>query len=120
MFNLVVFIDLKKAFDIVDHKIVLRKLKLYGIKGSALSLIKSYLSERTQKCQVNGVVLSGWSVKCGITQGCIFGLLFFLLYINDLPECLTKTTSRLFADDANLTAIGETINVDEIAMNLDL
>ena len=98
----------------------MRKLKLYGIKGNDLYLIKSYLSERTQKCQVNGVVLSGGSVKCGIIQECIFGPLFFLLYINDLPECLTKTTPRLFADDANLTAIGETINVVEIAMNLDL
>ena len=120
MFNLVVFIDLKKAFDTVDHKILLRKLELYGIKGNALSLIKSYLSERTQKCQVNGVVLSGRSVKCGIPQGSILGPLFFLLYINDLPECLTKTIPRLFPDDTNLTAIGEMINEVEIAMNSDL
>ena len=117
---MVVFIDLKKAFDIVDHNILLRKLEIYGINGSALSLIKSYLSERTQKCQVNGVVLSGRSVKCGIPQGSILGPLFFLLYINDLLECLTKTTPRLFADDTNLTAIGETINEVEIAMNSDL
>ena len=98
----------------------MRKLELYGIKGNALSLIKSYLSEPTQKCQVNGVVLSGRSVKCGILQGCILGPLFFLLYINDLPECLTKTTPRLFAADANLTAIGETINLIEIAIYSDL
>lgn len=120
MFNLVVFIDLKKAFDTVDHKILLRKLELYGIKGNALSLIKSYLSDRIQKCQVNGVVSSGRPVKCGIPQGSILGPLFFLLYINDLPECLIKTNSRLFADDTNLTATGETINEVEIAMNLDL
>ena len=117
---MVVFNDFKKAFDIVDHKILLRKLELYGIKGSALSLIKFYLSERTKKCQVNGVASSGRSVKCRIPQGFILGPLFFLLYINDLPECLTKTIPRLFSDDTNLTAIGETINEVEIAMNSDL
>ena len=53
LFNLVVFIDLKKAFDIVDHGILLRKLELYGIKGNALTLVKSYLSNRSQVCQVN-------------------------------------------------------------------
>ena len=120
MFNLVVFIDLKKGFDTVDHKILLRELELFDIKGNALPLIKSYLSERSQKCQVNGVVSSGRSVKCGIPQGCILGPLFFLLYINDLPECLTKTIPRLFPDDTNLTAIGEMINEVEIAMNSDL
>ena len=56
---------MKKAFDIVDHKILLRKLELHGIKGNALSLTKSYLSERTQKYQGNGVVSSGRSVKHG-------------------------------------------------------
>ena len=66
-------------------------------------MIKFYLSERTKKCQVNGVASSGRSVKCGIPQGCILGPLFFLLYINDLPECLTKTIRRLFSDDTNLT-----------------
>ena len=54
------------------------------------------------------------------SKGSILGPLFLLLYINDLPECLNKTTPRLFSDDSNLTAIGETINEVEIAMNLDL
>ena len=53
MFNLIVLIDLKKAFDTVDHQILLRKLELYGVKGQALSLLNSYLSNRSQKCQIN-------------------------------------------------------------------
>ena len=53
MFNLVVLIDLKKAFDTVDHQILLSKLELYGIKGQAINLLKSYLTNRKQKCQVN-------------------------------------------------------------------
>ena len=63
MFNLVVFIDLKKVFDTVGHKILLTNLELYDIKGKALSLIKSYLSNRTQKCQVNGVLSLERSIK---------------------------------------------------------
>ena len=69
---------------------------------------------------MNGVVSSEHSVTCGILQGSILGPLLFLLYINNLPECLNHTDSRLFADDMNLIAAGRTIYEVEIAMNLDL
>ena len=122
LFNLVVLIDLKKAFDTVDHQILLKKLEIYGVKGDALALLKSYLIDRTQKCQVNGTISSERLIKCGVPQGSILGpLFFFILYINDLPQCLSKLTKpRLFADDTNLTAAGESINDVEAAMNSDL
>jgi retron-type reverse transcriptase len=110
MFNLVVLIDLKKAFDTVNHQILLRKLELYGIKGQALSFLNSYLSNRSQKCQINGFLSLEKVIRCGVPQGSILGPLFFLLYINsDLPQCLSKTKPRLFADDTNLTASGDSI-----------
>ena len=120
MFNLVVLIDLKKAFDTVDHQILLRKLELYGIKGQALTLLKSYLTNRRQKCQIKNSFSSERLIKCGVPQGSILGPLFFLLYVNDLPQCLNKTKPCLFADDTNLTASGDSITDVEIAANSDL
>ena len=120
MFNLVVLIDLKKAFDTVDHQILLRKLELYGVKGQALSFLKSNLSNRSQKCQIQGSVSSEKLIKCGVSQGSILGPLFFLLYINDLPQCLYKAKPRLFADDTNLIAFGDSITDLEAAVNSDL
>ena len=120
MFNLVVLIDLKKAFDTVDHQILLRKLELYGIKGQALTLLKSYLTNRKQKCQIKNSFSSERLIKCGVPQGSILGPLFFLLYVNDLPQCLNKTKPCLFADDTNLTASGDSITDVEIAVNSDL
>ena len=92
----------------------------YTITGNALSMIKSYLTDRKQKCQLGDVITSESRVTCGIPQGSILGPLLFLLYINDLPDCLRQVSPRLFADDTNLTAAGETIEEVELAMNNDL
>ena len=81
MFNLVVFLDLKKAFDTLNHDILVRKLELYGITGNALSMIKSYSTDREQKCQLGDVITSESRVTCGIPQGSTLDPLLFLLYI---------------------------------------
>ena len=93
------------------------KMEMYGVTGNALNLMKSYLTDRKQICQLNGVSSTESQIGFGIPQGSILGPLFFLLYINDLPECLKQTTPRLFADDTNLTATGKTIEEVERAMN---
>ena len=74
----------KKAFDTVDHDVLLGKLSLYGIQESAYDWFKSYLNNRTQKCVVNGSLSKVCSLGCGVPQGTILGPLLFLIYINDL------------------------------------
>ena len=88
-----VFIDLKKAFDTVDHDILLRKLSCYGVNGNAgVQLLKSYLIDRTQRSYVNGVLSTEQYVSCSIPQGSILGPFFFTIYVNDFPKCLQHTT----------------------------
>ncbi|CAB4026264.1 Hypothetical predicted protein [Paramuricea clavata] len=120
LYNLAVFLDLKKAFDTVNHDILLAKLELYGIKNTPLMLLKSYLSDRSQKCQVNGELSTLKYLKYGVPQGSILGPLLFLIYINDLPNCLQHSTARMFADDTNITVSGKSVKEAEVAINVDL
>ena len=94
----VVFLDLSKAFETVNHQILLDKLYRYGIRGVAYNLIRSYLSERKQ-CVKSGNHFSVFmDIECGVPQGSILGPLLFLLYVNDLPFVI-DLYSILFADD---------------------
>ena len=116
----VVFLDLKKSFDTVNHPILLSKLHSYGVKGNAYKLLSSYLDNRTQKCAVNGVLSKSCTLTCGIPQGTILGPLLFLLYINDLPNCLSDSQPRMYADDTRLIYADNDICSIEASLNQDL
>ena len=96
-----VFLDLSKAFDTVNHEILFDKLYHYGIPGLALEWVKSYFNERSQFVEYNGLRSTPHKICCRVPQGSILGLLFFILYINDLNNA-SNLESMIFADDTNL------------------
>ena len=120
MVNGVIFLDLKKAFDTVDHDLLLSKLAFHGLQSQTVDWFKSYLSNRQQLCYVNGVPSVKNTLTCGVPQGSILGPLLFLIYINDLPKCLDHSVARLYVDDTNLTFSGCYLSVLQNEMKNDL
>ena len=115
-----VYLDFSKAFDTVDHEILLSKLSHYGIRGNCLNWFQSYLSNRKQFVTYNGVSSPVNRITCGVPQGSILGPLLFLLYINDLGNMCFSTTSILFADDTNIFKIGNNLKEMEDELNSEL
>ena len=107
-----IFIDLSKAFDTVNHNILIKKLEHYGIRGIALDLFKSYLCNRKQFVQIDSCKSEIRSIDCGVPQGSVLGPLLFLLFINDLPNCSLSGKFRIFADDT--TVFFQCKNADEL------
>lgn len=112
-----VFIDLTKAFDTINHKIILYKLESYGITGPPLQFISSYLSNCTQVVQIDGKISFPKNINQGVPQGSILGPLLFLLFINDLPKVLTTADCILYADDTTIFTYAK--NAEELQQNIN-
>ena len=97
-----VFLDLSKAFDTIDHKILLQKLMHYGVRGLPLEWIFSYLNDCTQQVVCNNRLSDILKIKCGVPQGSILGPLLLLIYVNDFCRCIRKGKTIMFADDTYL------------------
>ena len=112
----VVLVDFKKAFDLVDHQILINKLEMYGIKDQALSWFKTYLTNRKQQVIINNSKSDFKHISCGVPQGSILGPLLFLLFINDLPLYTNNVFTDLYADDTTLYDVQD--SMEQIEKNL--
>ena len=137
MSSAVLFLDLRKAFDTVNHIILLRKLGEYGLDNTAIGWFRSYLSQREQCTTANGSKSGVRPVPCGVPQGSVLGPLLFLVYINDVEDVILNTKAYMYADDlaivssghdpmrisqllqADTTAIGDWCRLNRLTVNTD-
>ena len=115
-----IFIDLKKAFDTVNHSILLAKLENYGIRGLINIWFKSYLTDRWQSIEIDNHISKEEKTLCGVPQGSVLGPLLFLLYINDIYKCSSEFTFYLFADDTNIIYANNNLRTLESTVNSEL
>ena len=105
----VIFLDIKEAFDTVDHQILIQKLDHYGLQGNELDFTESYLENRRQCCQIEGYIFSMRRICCGVPQGSILGPLQFILYLNDLPSAVPDVDITLYADNTAINTAFRTV-----------
>ena len=115
-----IYLDLQKAFDTVNHDILLHKLHNYGIRGVALDWFRNYLTGRYQYTTVNGVNSELTAVTCGVPQGSALGSVLFLVYVSDIKNAVPGDQIKLIADDTNLFVSGCTIGDTNFYSNVKL
>lgn len=116
----VLFIDLSKAFDTVNHTVLLHKLKMFGVSDNTLEWFESYLCSRKQLVSWNGVLSEPRDITIGVPQGSILGPLFFILFVNDYPKCLRHSHATIYADDTSQDVSDKCIDVIERKLKDDL
>ena len=96
------FVDFRKAFDLVDSRLLLHKLKMYGFNENTIKLLTNYFTDRTQMVKFDNFISTSQPIKLSVPQGSVLGPLFFLLFINDLPKYVKSAQCKMFADDTTL------------------
>ena len=119
-FGVCIFLDFAKAFDTVNHEILLGKLEHYGIRGVALGWIRNYLTNRMQCTEIGDTQSELEMIKCGVPQGSVLGPLLFLIYINDIINSSKLFNFTLFADDTSLYYSCKNTNNLENVVNTEL
>ena len=120
LFSVGVFLDMSKAFDSLNHKILLAKLKNIGVRGVPLELFASYLSNRSQFVYCNNSSSSFQTIVKGVPQGSILGPIMFLIYINDIVHASSKFSFVIYADDTILLISDKSLNTLHLNLNSEL
>ena len=115
-----VFLDFQKAFDTVNHDILLKKLEYYGVRGVSNNWLKSYLKDRKQHTCHDGVLSDNKHNEYGVPQGSVLGPLLFIIFINDFHQAIKSSAVHHFADDTNLLLIDKSLKKINKYINKDL